>query len=283
MNDDAMRSLQKVLISSCFSHHRELCVGHCATLCVARVVVLRMRDVNDVAMRVAASRIHTSLSGISCFFHCAVVNGMQCVSIRDRTDADIRHVSWLGGQQWRNVERRRQRRRKRSSSSFLFSSRSSDLTFRRLRHTGRVASWGDERNAVAPRRPGTDDKRGRRRGFESRRRPRYVWIAEILDALGARSAGRRLEALVARAPILRPLHSLLDLAGGLGLFPFGAAFLQPLARGELTGRRRFLGLGLRLFRRRRLRGLCGCGRREQRQAARRSGRPPARRRTMLWT
>jgi hypothetical protein len=24
---------------------------------------------------------------------------MQYVSIRDRTDADIRHVSWLGGQQ----------------------------------------------------------------------------------------------------------------------------------------------------------------------------------------
>jgi hypothetical protein len=109
---------------------------------------------------------------------------MQCVSIRDRTDADIRHVSWLGGQQWRNVERRRQRRRKRNSSSFLFSSRSSDLTFRRLRHTGRVASWGDQRNAVASRRPGTDDKRGRRRGFESRRRPRYVWIAKIPNALG---------------------------------------------------------------------------------------------------
>jgi len=38
---------------------------------------------------------------------------MQCVSIRDRTEDDIRHVTWLGGQQWRNVERRRQRRRKR--------------------------------------------------------------------------------------------------------------------------------------------------------------------------
>ena len=185
------------------------------------------------------------------------------MSIRDRTDADIRHVSWLGGQQWRNVERRRQRRRKRSSSSFLFSSRSSDLTFRRLRHTGRVASWCDERNAVALRRPGTDDKRGRRRGFESRRRPRYVWIAKNLDALAG-----GLEALVASAPIFRPLHSLFDLAGGFRFLPFGGALLRTLARGELTGRRRLFCLGLLRSRRGWLRGLRRGGLRQRRQRRR---------------
>src|ERR1035441_2315995 len=57
----------------------------------------------------------------------------------------------------------------------------------------------------------------------------------------------RLEALVASAPIFRPLHSLLDLAGGLGFLPFGAALLQPLARGELPRRRRLLCLGLLLL------------------------------------
>jgi len=56
----------------------------------------------------SARRVHVSLSG-DWFFRCAVVNEMQCVSIRDRTEDDISHVSWLGGQQWRNVERRRQR------------------------------------------------------------------------------------------------------------------------------------------------------------------------------
>jgi len=35
----------------------------------------------------------------NCFFHCAVVNQMQCVSIPDRTKCDTRHVTWLGGQQ----------------------------------------------------------------------------------------------------------------------------------------------------------------------------------------
>ncbi len=182
---DAMPSLQEVLISSCFSHHRERVLGHCATLALHALSCRACATLTTLqrASRVADTHI---VKWSQCFFHCAVVHGVQCVSIRDRTDADIRHVSWLGGQQWRNVERRRQRRRKRSSSSFLFSSRSSDLTFRRLRHTGRVASWCDERNAVALRRPGTDDKRGRRRGLESRRRPRYVWIAEILDARCAR-------------------------------------------------------------------------------------------------
>ena len=33
-----------------------------------------------------------------CFFHCSVVNGVQCVSIPDRTDATPAITKWLGGQ-----------------------------------------------------------------------------------------------------------------------------------------------------------------------------------------
>ena len=58
----------------------------------------------------------------------------------------------------------------------------------------------------------------------------------------ARLAGR-FQALVARTPILRPLHSLLDLAGGLGYFPFGGTFLHAIACGRLTGRGLALCLG----------------------------------------
>src|SRR5664279_1614131 len=64
----------------------------------------------------------------------------------------------------------------------------------------------------------------------------------------------RLEALVASAPIFRPLHSLLDLAGGLGFLPFSPAFLLTFARGQYAGAWRLLRLGLLLFRRGRLRG-----------------------------
>ena len=72
---------------------------------------------------------------------------------------------------------------------------------------------------------------------------------------GSAFAGGRFEALVAGAPIFRPLHSLFDLAGGLGVFPFGAAFLLPLARGELARGRRLLRLRLCRLGGRGLRGL----------------------------
>src|SRR5664279_2870031 len=78
----------------------------------------------------------------------------------------------------------------------------------------------------------------------------------------------RLETLVARAPEFRPLHSLLDLAGGLGFLPFGAAFLLPLARGQHAGARRLLHFGLLLFRRGRLRGLRRGGLCQQRKRRR---------------
>jgi hypothetical protein len=73
----------------------------------ARASMLREYAVIDASMRIAR-REYTVGQAKRCFFHRAVVNGMQCVSIPDRTDADIRHVSWLGGQQWRNVGRRKQ-------------------------------------------------------------------------------------------------------------------------------------------------------------------------------
>ena len=52
-------------------------------------------------------------------------------------------------------------------------------------------------------------------------------------------SGRALEPLVAGAPELRPLHSLLELAGVLGFFSFGAAFFLTLARGLNAAARRF--------------------------------------------
>jgi hypothetical protein len=83
------------------------------------------------------------------------------------------------------------------------------------------------RNAVAARRPGSDDIRGRQRDFESRWRPQLYGAAVRMIAKSFRNVVRSaggLEALVAGAPIFRPLHSLLDFAGGLCFLPFGAAF-----------------------------------------------------------
>ena len=51
-------------------------------------------------------------------------------------------------------------------------------------------------------------------------------LADALYFFAVRFCARlacRLKALVASAPILRPLHSLLDYAGGLGFFPIGGA------------------------------------------------------------
>ena len=110
----------------------------------ARNVALSKPRAQHTRRRAPNARdVHVSLSG-DCFFRCAVVNEMQCVSIRDRTEDDISHVSWLGGQQWRNVERRRQRRRKRRrrpsvgrrGSSLHATSRSSHL------NVSKIASYG---------------------------------------------------------------------------------------------------------------------------------------------
>jgi hypothetical protein len=77
---------------------------------VANVFASRTRGV-DGALRAKRGALTHMNTSSHCFFCFPVVNEEQCVSIRDRTNADIRHVSWLGGQQWRNVERRRQWRR----------------------------------------------------------------------------------------------------------------------------------------------------------------------------
>lgn len=69
-------------------------------------------------------------------------------------------------------------------------------------------------------------------------------------AVSCRSSGR-LQALVAGAPVFRPGHRLVDLAVGLGHFPFGGTFALALAGGNLSRRWR---LGRLLL------GICGCGR-----------------------
>jgi hypothetical protein len=74
---------------------------------VARDHVTAPRRHRD-AMRPPTRRARTPFVKWSrCFLSCAVVIRVQCASIRDATD--MRHppwISWLGGQQWRNVERR---------------------------------------------------------------------------------------------------------------------------------------------------------------------------------
>lgn len=107
---------KKSLFHRCFCNRRKSCYVRASRS--QRVLSRRASQAltrSQCASRGADTHI---VKWSQCFFHCAVVNGMQCGSIHDRTDADIRHVSWLGGQQWRNVERRRPRRR-RSSSRFF--------------------------------------------------------------------------------------------------------------------------------------------------------------------
>ena len=80
-----------------------------ARACVDRVVRV-VATSRRVRARRAFARAHTHFVKWSrCFFRCAVVNGMQCGSIRERTDATPAMSIWLGGQQWRNVERRQRR------------------------------------------------------------------------------------------------------------------------------------------------------------------------------
>jgi len=61
-------------------------------------IALENRVVRCAAHVLRDCAIHIVKSS-NCFFHCAVVNQMQCVSIPDRTKCDTRHVTWLGGQQ----------------------------------------------------------------------------------------------------------------------------------------------------------------------------------------
>ena len=96
---------------------------------------------------------------------------------------------------------------------------------------GPVCVRGDERNAVAPQTPRFRmTTEGVGETFRFRRRPQCICCSD--SATWSCGQLGRLQALVARAPVLRPLHSLLDLAGGLGRLPFGAAFLLPLAHGR---------------------------------------------------
>ena len=91
-------------------------------------------------------------------------------------------------------------------------------------------------------------------------------------------SGRALKAFIARAPELRPLHSV-SLAGGLGFFPFGAAFLLTLAHGDHAGGWFFFWLGFFFCPARSAQPRSG----STSAAARRSNQRPAPRQTRLCT
>ncbi len=129
----------------------------------------------DVVARPRASASASRESTV--FFIAAVVNDMKCVSIRDRTETETSAIlRWLGGQQMAKRKKKAAAKKKarRRSSSLL------TLVFD-LRHSlSQIASYGpvcvtsDERIAVTPRRPGSNDDRGRRRDFQSLRRPQSL-------------------------------------------------------------------------------------------------------------
>src|ERR1041385_5471289 len=85
--------------------------------------------------------------------------------------------------------------------------------------------------------------------------------------------GRRLQALVAVAPIFRPGGILFNFASGFGFLPFSSAFLLALACGKLARARFFFCFGIlaqraRLLLRRGGRNELGYRRRNQRDGER---------------
>jgi len=76
---------KKSLFHRCFCNMRAMC-AQCCSAFVYYDVACAVRVVARARQAQRASRIHV-VKWSQCFFHCSVVNGVQCVSIPDRTDA----------------------------------------------------------------------------------------------------------------------------------------------------------------------------------------------------
>ena len=79
------RRCKKSLFHRCFCNMRSMCARRCSAF-VYYVVARAVRVIACARQAQRASRIHV-VKWSQCFFHCSVVNGVQCVSIPDRTDA----------------------------------------------------------------------------------------------------------------------------------------------------------------------------------------------------
>ena len=91
------RRCKKRLFHRCFCNLRAMRTQRRRSISFYRHVRVAI-DVDRARRWFCASHTHI-VKWSQCFFHCSVVNGVQCVSIPDRTKCDTRHSKWLGGQQ----------------------------------------------------------------------------------------------------------------------------------------------------------------------------------------
>ena len=110
--------MQEVLISSLLLQSPQ---NACACACRVRCARLSHRASKPLTRSQRASRGADThiVKWSQCFFHCTVVNGMQCGSIHDRTDADIRHVYMARRAAMAKRRKKKAAKKKRSSSSFF--------------------------------------------------------------------------------------------------------------------------------------------------------------------
>ena len=79
------RRCKESLFHRCFCNMRAMCAQRCSAF-VYYDVACAVRTVTRARQAQRVSHTHV-VKWSQCFFHCSVVNGVQCVSIPDRTDA----------------------------------------------------------------------------------------------------------------------------------------------------------------------------------------------------